>query len=378
MDAPRRKQSARLAQAQDRRAGGNPPDGAARRQGCAYAPASPGARRGLRVLLIEDNEDHILLARRALEQRWHVVTSARTAAQAMGALSQGDYDAVALDYQLPDADGLELLDRIVQRAGSLPVVMVTASGSERVAVAALKHGARDYVVKATGYERELARALELAWEQARAEAAEAALRADLERRASTDYLTGLLNRGEMERRLEEEIGRALRYGRSLSFALVDIDGFKAINDACGHMAGDNVLRQFAQGLREAIRASDRAARWGGDEFAVLMPETDLAGAQSFADRLRRLVMEAGRAACDCDLPALTVSAGVVSMQGGRPDLGSLLRWADRALYAAKAKGRGQAEFVAADQEAAMNLGYGAESPRAEPDGTLPENLRRPG
>ena len=66
------------------------------------------------------------------------------------------------------------------------------------------------------------------------------------------------------------------------------------------------------------------------------------------------------------------------MQGGRPDLGSLLRWADRALYAAKAKGRGQAEFVAADQEAATNLGYGAESPRAEPDGTLPENLRRPG
>jgi diguanylate cyclase (GGDEF)-like protein len=332
-----------------------------------------GHRGGLRVLLVEDDPDHVLLARQTLEHSGHVVGAVSQGKAAIAALGNDAYDVVALDYQLPDITGLEALDLIKGRGGAPPVVMVTASGSEQVAVEALKRGAADYVVKTPGYERELARALELAYEQARADAAEAALRAELQQRAVTDYLTGLLNRGEMERLLKRELQRAARHQRALSFALMDVDGFKAINDTRGHPAGDEVLRHLAGVLRRAVRSSDSTARWGGDEFAVLLPEADLPAARAFSGRLQKLVSHLRMVAGDDDLPPVTVSAGVVSVHAGRPGLNMLLRCADRALYAAKAEGRGRAEFVvlteSADTEAvvtprAAHRSRAAHSPQA--------------
>jgi len=307
------------------------------------APAH-AQRRSLRVLLVEDNEDHALLARRALERRGHTVTAAPGPDEALAELEHTEYDVVAVDYQLPGATGLEVLQRIAQRAERLPVVMVTASGSEQVAVVALKRGARDYVVKSPGYERELARALELAWVQARAEEAEAALREEVERRARTDHLTGLLNRGEMERTLQRETERARRYGRALSFGLVDIDGFKVINDTLGHPAGDAALRRFARILEAAIRASDAVARWGGDEFAVLLVEAGLDAAEAFAGRLHKLVREPVSSPSPAAPPPFTVSVGFVVVDRACQDVPALLRWADRALYAAKDEGRACTRF----------------------------------
>jgi len=329
----------------------------------ATAPSTP--RLGLRVLLVEDNSDHAILVARALSQRGHRVTTATDAAQALAALAAGDYDVAAVDYQLPDATGLEVLSRLSNLAAGMPVVMVTASGNEQVAVAALKNGARDYVVKLSGYERVLARSLELAREQARAEAAEAALRAELERRAITDYLTGLLNRGEMERRLLREIARAGRYRRAFSFALMDIDGFKEINDRLGHPAGDAVLCRFARLLESATRASDSVARWGGDEFAALLPEASVGVARAFAERLRSLLTDTRLKAEDATVSPITVSCGFVSVMGSHVELPLLVKWADRALYDAKAAGRSEAIFTVATPGGAATEVRAGEAP---PDG----------
>lgn len=263
----------------------------------------------------------------------------------MTALAKQECDVVALDYQLPDTTGLEVLDKIRRRDPALPVVMVTASGSEQVAVDALKQGASDYVVKAPGYERELARALELSVERARAEAAEAALRAELERRARTDSLTGLLNREEMERLLKREIQRADGRHRVFCFVLADVDLFKSINDAHGHAVGDAVLCHIARVLRRSIRSSDSVARWGGDEFALFLPGTGRSGANAFAKRLSGLVSELAPACCAEIVSPVTLSVGVVCVPEVASDLAVVLKWADTALYAAKAAGRNNAKVL---------------------------------
>lgn len=285
------------------------------------------------------------LARRALERRGHTVTAVFGLRPAMTALSKQECDVVALDYQLPDITGLQVLENIRLRDPALPVVMVTASGSEQVAVDALKKGASDYVVKAPGYERELARALELSVQRARAEAAEAALRAELERRARTDSLTGLLNREEMERLLKQEIQRAGGRHRVFTFVLADVDLFKSINDTHGHAAGDAVLCHVARVLRKSVRSSDFVARWGGDEFALFLPGTGRSGANAFAKRLSRLVSELAPACCAEIVSPVTLSVGVVCVPEAASDLAVVLKWADTALYAAKAAGRNNAKVL---------------------------------
>lgn len=309
------------------------------------------SRAKLRVLLIEDNEDHVMLARRALEERGHMVTAVVGGAAAADALGKEQFDVVAADYQLPDITGLEALRQIRERDKTLPVVMVTGWGSEQVAVEALKEGAADYVVKTPGYERELARALELAVEKACTDATETALRSELARRARTDSLTGLLNRGEMERLLTSEIRRASRRRRVFSFALADVDLLKAINDKHGHAVGDAVLCHIATVLRRSIRSSDSVARWGGDEFAVLLPGAGFSGASAFAHRLARLTSGFRPVSASENLPSVTVSVGIACVTDAVSDVFAVLNWADRALYDAKVGGRNKARVLVVSQAA---------------------------
>jgi diguanylate cyclase (GGDEF)-like protein len=159
----------------------------------------------------------------------------------------------------------------------------------------------------------------------------------LARLAVTDDLTGLPNRRRFVETLRAEAQRARRYGRALSLLMLDLDGLKAINDQHGHAAGDAVLRGVARALRASLRDTDLAARLSGDEFAVILPETEAEAAVRIAERIRAEVAagpgEAGAAAA-------SVSVGVVSAEGSTlPDLPRFLRLADEALYQSKAAGR---------------------------------------
>src|SRR3954470_8055701 len=159
--------------------------------------------------------------------------------------------------------------------------------------------------------------------------------------ATVDPLTGIANRQAVLGRIEEELERAVRYRRPLSLILVDLDHFKRCNDTHGHAVGDTVLRQVAQLLAANVRAVDLAGRYGGEEFLIVLPETDADAAASLAEKLRRIVGGHEVRTPDGELISVTISAGVAGGQGEVLRLDALVRDADAALYSAKALGRNQ-------------------------------------
>jgi diguanylate cyclase (GGDEF)-like protein len=166
--------------------------------------------------------------------------------------------------------------------------------------------------------------------------------AELERLAITDPLTGLYNRRFFQSRLGVEIERAKRYDRVLSLVMLDIDNFKEVNDQRGHQFGDRVLAEVGKILRENVRASDIVCRYGGEEFAVLLPETPLEQAGRTAEKLRTCLKDGFRKGRD--RVYLTVSLGVASCpSAGVGDEIELVRRADAALYDAKGLGRDRVE-----------------------------------
>jgi diguanylate cyclase (GGDEF)-like protein len=156
----------------------------------------------------------------------------------------------------------------------------------------------------------------------------------LEETANRDELTGLYNRRKMDEILSREIAFSKRYGEPLSLMMMDIDYFKSVNDSYGHHAGDHYLVEFAKVLREEVRLVDYVGRWGGEEFIILLPKTNVEQAKGLAERLRYAVevmqIESGRG-----LISRTVSIGIASAQSGKMDVDEIIRHADEAMYRAK-------------------------------------------
>lgn len=164
----------------------------------------------------------------------------------------------------------------------------------------------------------------------------------------TDEFTGLPNRRAFMRRLEDEVGRAQRYGTPLALAIMDLDGFKQVNDTFGHMAGDRILRCYADQILSTFRHHDMVARYGGEEFAVLLPNTVLEGA---GRALSKVQAKAAQFICEhegTELPLPTFSAGLTLYHAGEP-MTVLLERADRALYRAKRLGRNRIEVDVGDR-----------------------------
>ena len=164
--------------------------------------------------------------------------------------------------------------------------------------------------------------------------------ADAQRSARVDSLTGLPNRQALIEALNAELGRAKRFGRPFTLALLDCDGFKQINDLRGHLAGDEVLRRIGESLRRQTRPYDCAGRWGGDEFLIVLSEVDHHEAPLIAERLRAAL----RHNVERDHPSLTFSLGVVTLRNADLNWQECVRKADEAMYAAKRVGRGRTRF----------------------------------
>lgn len=188
------------------------------------------------------------------------------------------------------------------------------------------------------------------------------LEAQLRKAADRDALTGVFNRRHIEAAGTTEVSRARRYRRPLSVIVMDIDHFKRVNDTFGHAIGDEVICATTRLLERATRDSDVVGRLGGEEFIVILPETDGASAMILADRLRQAIAAAS-VATSIGPVRWTVSCGVEAMSSTDPDLAELLRRADRALYAAKGAGRN-----------CVRLGTQARPAGAEADGAVPVEL----
>jgi len=257
-------------------------------------------------------------------------------------------DLVIVDWMMPGMDGLELCRRIrsTPSLAATYVLLLTGRSSRADLVAGLDAGADDYMVKPIDPEELRARVqvgVRVATLQRRLaeQVAElASARDHLARIASTDALTELYSRRGWFELAASEFSRSRRYGRAVSLLLIDLDYFKRVNDTFGHDAGDRLLQTFAAMLRVECRQSDVVGRIGGEEFAILLPETSIHAAQRLADRIcvasraLRVATTAGEVAC-------TASIGISAI--GRDDftIDDVMRRADAALYEAKRGGRDQ-------------------------------------
>jgi two-component system cell cycle response regulator len=289
------------------------------------------------VLVAESSEETRAQLMRQLGERGHRVAGAGDGDQALALVADELPDVILLDDELPDPGGTTVLDRLRahDELAAVPVIMLTHSTDREPLVDALRRGAHDYVRKPVDPAELDARVMAALRVKLLHDALLDANRR-LARQALTDELTGLANRRHGAHQLEREIALCVRHGRILALVRVDVDHFKAINDTHGHQAGDQVLAAVASRLAEAVRGGDELARWGGDEFVAILPDTDKAGALRAAERLRAAVAAAPVEAAGTSLP-VTISAGWAHWAGDTPD--DLLARADRALYKAKDAGR---------------------------------------
>lgn len=168
------------------------------------------------------------------------------------------------------------------------------------------------------------------------------LEAELQKMATIDSLTGALNRHEFMRRAQEELARARRYGHALTVLMLDLDNFKTINDTYGHSVGDDALRTLTEACKDCLRETDLFGRLGGEEFGVVLTETEAWAAEKAADRLRKAVAEAE--ILTCNGPAsITTSIGLSAMSAADDSVEDVLKRADKALYTAKERGRNRVE-----------------------------------
>ncbi len=294
--------------------------------------------RALKILLVDDNEDHVYLAKRSLQESGKfLVDPAMTGVEALQKAGSQEYDAILLDYNLPDMSGLQVLQKLLDSGCEVPVVMVTGGGSESVAVEAMRAGAYDYVVKSVDYQGTLPPVIYRALDRNRLIQRNKELQRKLQEQATTDFLTGLFNRQHFSECYEYELARARRYGNHLAVIMLDVNRFKHMNDTYGHRMGDQILRRIGQVLKDSIRATDIAARYGGDEFIIALPagsdssaEDAPAGAQAVVARIRENI-EAVNASGEFPEP-ISLSIGISCADG---DCDHLLESADHEMYVDK-------------------------------------------
>jgi diguanylate cyclase (GGDEF)-like protein len=311
-----------------------------------WRPMSPESKqhaddgRG-RILVVDDNRDNIEIIVTRLRFRGYHTIEASDGYKALERVRSDAPDLILLDVMLPDIDGYEICRRIKNDAELpfIPIILVTARDSTQDKVAGLDAGADDYLTKPINFPELEARVRSMLRIKRLQDELEEKNR-ELERLSTRDGLTGLFNHRHIHGLLEEEFERAERSRDRVSVAMFDLDHFKTVNDRFGHQAGDRVLVQLAEILNDTAREIDRLGRYGGEEFIALLPDTDVADAAVFVERVRREVarhrFDIGRG----EPLRLTISAGVATYPWQGVDTPeTLVRLADAALYAAKAAGR---------------------------------------
>lgn len=323
-----------------------------------------------RILVVEDDADQRELICEVLAAHYadgqagdgrparSLVVGVGSAAECLAQDLTG-FDIVLQDYHLPDSPGIALLEKILERV-DLPVLFVTGDNLAATALEALRRGAQDYVVKLGDYlftlpvlvdknirqhqtrkeNKRLQQQLQGMLEQLRVKNVQLEESTKkLRTMATTDHLTGLANRRRFARIMERRFREAARYEFDLTCCMCDLDHYKEFNDTLGHQAGDRLLTVAAEVIRESLRGADTAARYGGDEFVLLLPHISVAQATVVTERIRRKLARRGSSFGSVSHP-VTMSVGLASLASDRPAGGeSLLNMADKALYVAKERGR---------------------------------------
>ena len=292
-----------------------------------------------RILIVDDRPESVAWFRAALEAK-NKVDDIATFDEALVSARSGDFDLIVISLGIRAFDGLRLCShlRSLAEIRNTPVLVLVSEGENRKLAQALDMGVNDYLMRPVDRNELMARVKTQLRKKRYADKLRHNMQLSLEM-AITDQLTGLHNRRYMARHLDTLMKNASE-AKPISFLIMDIDYFKAVNDTYGHDVGDEVLRDFASRIGANVRGIDLACRYGGEEFVVVMPDTDAGYAYTVAERLRQSIeltpFPISRAP---DKINVTASIGIASSNGNGDDSDKLLHRADQALYRAKREGR---------------------------------------
>ena len=303
--------------------------------------------KALQLLIIDDSEDDALLIMRALRKgglkpKYHQVENEENLRIA---LNRQSWDIVISDHNMPEFSSQEAIKVVKGLYPELPVIVVSGTIEEHVGIEAMKTGAQDYVMKDN-----LARlvpVIERELKETEGRKAHKETEQNLHYLSFHDTLTNLLNRKEFERRLRLAVEDSQRDGYPNVLMYLDLDQFKIVNDTCGHVAGDELLKQVTRSLQTHIRDTDTLARLGGDEFGILLENTSQEQSISLAERIRQDIKDLRFSWQDKPF-AISISIGMVAINKETKSIHELMSCADMACYAAKDKGRDGIQWYSSD------------------------------
>lgn len=323
------------------------------------------------ILIIDDNPRNIQLLGYLLKEKGYQIAAAINAEQAYAMIESLKPDLILLDVVIPETDGFKICRKIRSFTATehTPIVFLTAKGNTSDVISGLELGAIDYITRPFNNQELLARIkihirqkqkydhmmIHMVELQERIQQEEQLLKKrqdeiqvltiknhDLSQKVITDELTGLYNRRYIFNRLISEIAKSQRHQADLSIIMLDIDHFKKINDRYGHPSGDIVLQDLSKIFGNAIREIDLAGRYGGEEFIIILPETDIPGAHRVAKRIQKQVAAYRN---ESENLSVTISQGISSLSSQCHDYTRMIALADQALYSAKKNGRNRIELA---------------------------------
>lgn len=301
----------------------------------------PQPRINSRILIVDDDDTIRVLMNEFMTTLGYQCYTASGGLEALDILQSHPVDVVITDIIMPGMDGLELTQQIKEQY-DYEIIVMTGFAGEYSYEEVIHRGASDFVFKPVRYEElhlRLQRVLR-----------ERSMREKLERLAITDDLTKLFNARHFYKRLTAEVDRANRYEHPLALLMLDIDYFKVYNDTYGHLEGNAVLARLGQIIRNGLRRLDSAYRYGGEEFTVILPETDGTNARHVARRLLEAIGNEIFFPSGGEGIGITVSIGIAQYRPGE-NMETFIKRADMAMYESKKQGRNRITFFDADAEA---------------------------
>lgn len=293
------------------------------------------------LLLVDDNPINLDLLKSFLPKDTYMFSTATSGKEAIAYCKDEVCDLILLDVMMPEMDGYETCTELkkIDRAKDIPVIFLTANNDHESVIKGFKSGGVDYVTKPYNSVELMYRINTHLTLRQKTQELEKAL-VEIEELAVTDPLTKVYNRLRFNILIEQQILTSERYNTPLSIIFVDIDHFKSINDTYGHLIGDEVLIKMAELIKSKLRNADIFARWGGEEFVMLLPETDVKGASLLAKKLK----EAITSTLFPTVEKVTASLGV-TQYGKDEKKEEFIHRADEAMYQAKRNGRNRVEVI---------------------------------
>ena len=308
------------------------------------------------ILVVDDDKQNLRVARRVLKDKYRVIPVMK-GQQALKYLENGDCDIILLDINMPEMDGFEVLKRIrrMEQFRNIPVIFLTADSDAETEIRCFKDGAMDFITKPFVPDvmlfrisrilqlEELHRSLTDRLEQKNREVS------DIKRISRQDALTGLWNRVHTE----ETVNGMLKCGTKGALMMIDLDNFKAINDNYGHMAGDRMLKMFADTLRDFSSEGDILCRIGGDEFVIFVK--DVTSKTELGDYAEDIISDLGTKIEECGFEInISVSIGIAQTPENGTEFTKLYNSADKALYYVKQNGKNSYHFFSDRLQAEKN------------------------